>query len=751
MSRKRKGLQKKQKKQSRSLSRSGGRGRSRGESEQTGLKSIAGAKFKARADKVLRSRSERFARTDDQVLAALKDIGEPVGVSVIAEQLEVSGAAVKDLSRQLHRLRAEGQVFEPRPGRYVVNGKDGEFIGRVVQDDTDPGFLHVELAEERRLAVHPSHILGAQVGDEVQFMLNRQGQAMIVRVVKRVGREMPGSINYMGGQVHFVPDNRREGSLPIIGNVRELRKSYQAGERVVGSLVDDGARIAVEIVRALDSSSPEQADFEQVVLAHDLPGPFPQEVEDAAKKWDKQFDAGAREDLRESFIFTIDPETAKDFDDAISLERHGHKGWRVGVHIADVSHFVEQGGIIDQEATKRGTSCYLINRVIPMLPEYLSNGLCSLVPHEDRYALSVFIDLDQSMRIVSVRPAETIICSRHRLTYEQALAVLEKRSEPDIWPQELIDQLLLCNQVAQGLRSNREKAGALNLYSEESAFSLDVDGNPIEVTQERGDIAHQLIEEFMLLANRAIAQWLGERQSPCVYRVHGEPDEKKTEFLHRVLDAYGLQDYNATDRFQLQRLLTRLGKEASAPRLVMNFMVLRSFQKAIYAIDNIGHYALAFNDYLHFTSPIRRYPDLIVHRLVKRELGIEQYVRAINEHEHLDALARQCSYLEQRAEMAEREIRAVKAARYLSRRVGDTFAGVVTNVARHGMYVRLLEVGFDGLVPIADIGDDFFKYDAERMALVGERNGLLFGIGNECEVVVSHVDIPRGEVNLAVV
>ena len=750
MVKKRKRLAKKTKKQGGTFARAASRSSGRLERDRGNPSSPRGARFKSSSDKVLRSRPDRSSKSDEQVLEVLKTIGEPVGVSVIADHLQLSGSAVKDLSRQLHRLRAEGHVFEPRPGRYVVNGKDGEFIGRVVRDNNEPGFLLVELAQERRLPVHPGHGLGAQVGDEVQCMLNRQGQAMIVRVVKRVGREMPGSINYMAGQVNFIPDNRREGSLPIVGNLRQLRQHYQAGERVVGSLIEDGQRLAIEILRPLDASSPEQADFEQVVLAHDLPGPFPPAVEAAAKKWDQHFTVAGREDLRQSFIFTIDPETAKDFDDAISLERLG-SGWRIGVHIADVSHFVEQGGIIDQEATKRGTSCYLINRVIPMLPEYLSNGLCSLVPHQDRYALSVFIDLDQGMRIVSVRPTESIICSRHRLTYEQALAVLQRQAEPDQWPQQLIDQLFLCHRVAQGLRSNREKAGALNLYSEESAFSLDVEGNPIEVTQESGDIAHQLIEEFMLLANRAIAQWLGERQSACVYRVHGEPDEKKVEFLHRVLDAYGLQDYNATDRFQLQRLLMRLIKEAPAPRLVMNFMVLRSFQKAIYAVDNIGHFALAFHDYLHFTSPIRRYPDLIVHRLVKRELGLEAYAQAINEREHLDALARQCSYLEQRAELAEREIRAIKAARYLDRRVGDTFAGVVTNVARHGMYVRLLEVGFDGLVPMADLGDDFFTYDAERMALIGERNGLVFGIGSECEVVVSRVDIPRGEVNLAVV
>jgi ribonuclease R len=448
---------------------------------------------------------------------------------------------------------------------------------------------------------------------------------------------------------------------------------------------------------------------------------------------------------------SIDPATAKDFDDAISLERDERGNRVLGVHIADVSHYVTAHTPLDAEAARRGTSIYLINRVIPMLPESLSNGLCSLVPDRDRYCLSAFLTLDRAGKLVNTRLAETMIRSRHRMTYEQALAVLEKRDEPGKWPADLKATLAEVSDIAQGLRKAREQAGALNLFSVEHRFSLDVNGLPIEVERETTDISHQLIEECMLLANRAVAAWLGQHHLPCVNRVHEQPDPERLAMFAHLLETYGIDASQVQNRFGLQRLLERLKQEPPAARLVLNFLCLRSFKKAVYSVDNIGHYALAFPDYAHFTSPIRRYPDLLVHRLVKRGLGLPGFTDVEIRKGYLDALAKQSSNLEQRAEAAERDIQARKSARYLAARMGDTFPGVVTGANPGGLTVQLMETGMEGFVPMRELKDDFYTFVPDRLSLVGRRSGRLVTVGMELDVQVVAVDIPRNDVVLGLV
>jgi len=390
--------------------------------------------------------------------------------------MDIPSEATRDVSKALRLLHEQGEVVEVRPGRYAVAGADGEYPGSVLRAESGDG-LSALLPDESVLPIHPRHALGAQVGDEVVIIRNDEGEALVVRIQTRFGRQIPGSLDFGGGTITFIPDNRREGRLPLLDRFREVKREYRAGDRVVVEvqLGDDGEP-AARLIKVLDDESPEVADFELVRLSHDLPGPFPEGVEEeAARAADTTLQAEGREDLREAFVFTIDPETAKDFDDAISLERR-RDGYRVGVHIADVSHFVRHHGVIDDEALLRGTSCYLVNRVIPMLPEVLSNGMCSLVPHEDRYALSAFIDLDKGLKVTAVRPAETLIRSRHRLTYEQALEIIEERDASGGYDDELVKAVRDCSRIAQQLRKRREKAGALNLFSVEHRFTLEAGG-----------------------------------------------------------------------------------------------------------------------------------------------------------------------------------------------------------------------------------------------------------------------------------
>lgn len=669
------------------------------------------------------------------------------GASQLGRQLGIEGPQVRDLAQLLRELKDEGRLIETRPGRFAVAGEGGEFPARIERDASGHGLVAC-FDDGRRLPVDGRHGMGAEEGDEVIVIATDGGQALVVRIVERVGRGLPGSLQFRQGQPTFIPDSRRLGQLPVDNPRDPVVQDYQAGDRVVAKLrIDPDGYRSVTVERVLGGETPEVADFEQVCLLHDLPGDFPvKAVREAERVPLACTPTAEREDLRDTFIFTIDPATAKDFDDAISIERLPQSGYRLGVHIADVSHFVQPDSALDIEALVRGTSIYLVNRVIPMLPERLSNGLCSLVPNEDRYALSVFIDLDRGLRVQAIRPASTLIRSRQRLTYEEALAIIE--GEDGDWSKELLGTVRSCHRLAQDLRQQRIKHGAINLFSVERSFVLDPDGHPVSIEQSSGDVAHELIEECMLLANRCISQWLAEQGSNQVFRVHGEPDEDRLEFLTRVLGLYGITGIDVFDRFGLQQVLDRLAQEPPAARLVLNFLCLRCFQKAVYAVRNIGHFALAFSHYVHFTSPIRRYPDLIIHRLVKRALGLADYQDCEERLPHLDAFARQCSFLEQRAERAERDLQAMKAARYLSDRIGETFAGVVTGAGPHGIFVQLMEPGLDGMVPVRDLGDDYFAFDPDRQALIGSRSGQVYGIGLECDVLVVAVDVARAEVTL---
>lgn len=712
---------------------------------------------RSRVKQPLRGASHRAAPTPasaadiEALLAKLQEM--PTGAT--ATQLSVALGGIihgRELGVTLRKLVEQGRVLEVRPGRYQVSGTAGEFSVILEDAEGDGGGVLAKFPDGRVLPVNPKYLIGAGPGDVAQAMLGEDGLVLVTRILRRSGREVVGTVNFKPGGMVLICDNRREGELPVLGTFSGFSDAYQAGKRVIGTVeIDPTGAAGVYLTRILSDESPEVADFRYVCLVHDLPGEFPKEVVAQAAAYQDNFPLGNREDLRQKLVYTIDPATAKDFDDAISLEKDAQGRWVLGVHIADVSHYVTQHSPLDQEAAARATSCYLINRVIPMLPENLSNGLCSLVPHRDRYCLSAFLTLDKSLKLVDTRLAETLINSRHRLTYEEALDVLEGRAGEEKWPADLLQVVRQTGDIAQGLRRAREKSGALNLFSVEHRFSLDVNGLPSGIAHETTDISHQLIEECMLLANRAVASWLEKHKMPCVYRIHEEPDAERIKLFAHLLEVYGLDSSRIQNRFGLQKMLFDLAKEPPAARLVLNLLCLRSFKKAVYSIDNIGHYALAFESYCHFTSPIRRYPDLLVHRLVKCALKLKGYHDTEQRRGYLDALARQSSNLEQRAESAERDLHARKATRYLAARIGEEFAGVITGATPGGLSVQLTETGMDGFVPLRELKDDYYNYDPERFALVGKRSGRVLGIGEQLEVLVASADIERSDVVLGLV
>ena len=675
----------------------------------------------------------------------------PLGATAyqLAQEL---GEESREVGMVLRRLVAKGQVLESK-GRYQVSGTGGEFSAVLEEEHDDKGVavLRARLPDGTVKTVNPGYTIGAKIGDVVQVMFGEDDLALVTRILRRVGREVVGTIQFKPGGTWLVCDNRREGLLKIRESFPGFEDQYQVGNRYIGVIeADSMGDPGVKITRVLGKESPEIADFQYVCLAHDLPGEFPDEVKAQADAYPKKWVVGTgkskREDLREKLVFTIDPATAKDFDDAISLEYDEDGHWILGVHIADVSHYVVEGTPLDEEAVARGTSCYLVNRVIPMLPEVLSNGLCSLVPHEPRYCLSAFLTLDRQGKLLNTRLAETLIKSRHRFTYEEAMDVLVDRDVKGKWPTDVRTVVKETGVIAQILRRNRERAGALNLFSVEHRFKLDVNGVPIEIMAESSDASHQLIEECMLLANKAVAEWLEQQNLPCVYRLHQEPDAEKMAQFASVLEVYGKDSSRIQNRFGLQKMLADLAKEPPAARKVLNYLCLRAFKKAVYGTEKLGHYALAFASYAHFTSPIRRYPDLLVHRLVKRGLGLLRYKKVEIRRGYLDALAKQASFLEQRAEQAERDLDARKTARYLAARIGESFPAVVVSAFPGGLSIQLLETGMDGMLPMRELRDDFYNFDPKRLCLVGRRSARAIGCGSELDVVVNSVDIERADV-----
>ena len=704
-------------------------------------------------------RDRRFARQESLVTRKPQEPGGQDLLAVLAAMSEAATASAlaaklgtvdpRGVSIALKRLVEQGQVMEVRPGRYRASGTSGEHSAIVVEEKDG---LYAKRGDGVSTPLHKRYRLGAKTGDVVQILVAEDGLALVTRILRRGGRNVVGTVLFAQGGPRLISDNRREGQLPILSTYPKFHDEYRAGERVVGRIeVNASGEAGVHIERILPPDTPEVSDFRHVCLVHDLPGEFPRPVEAAADAFPDVFPLQTREDVRGKLVFTIDPKTAKDFDDAISLEPRAEGGWILGVHIADVCHFVRHGALIDAEAAVRGTSIYLLNRVIPMLPEKLSNGLCSLVPEEDRYCLTAWLELDRSCKLVGTRLSETLIHSKHRMSYEEALAVLEGHDTSGRWPSDLRETLMRVSTIAQRLRSDRVAKGALNLYSQEHTFQLDVEGEPVEVHREGSDISHQLIEECMLLANRAVATWLDEKGYPCVYRVHAEPNQERLTAFGAACENVGVDAKRVqAGRFGLQAVLRDLEAQPPATRLVLNFLCLRAFSKAIYQIDNLGHHALAFEKYCHFTSPIRRYPDLLVHRLVKHALNLPGYRNVEIRRDYIDAMAKQCTWLEQRSEDAERDLYQRKACRYLSRRLGETFPGVVTGASGGGLFVQLLETGIDGFMPLRAFSDDRYQYDGERAALVGLRSGRILGPGVEMDVRVDAVDIDRGDIVLGI-
>ncbi|MCH9030643.1 MAG: ribonuclease R [candidate division Zixibacteria bacterium] len=693
-----------------------------------------------------------------EILKSINTIlSRPLKLRDLARELEISASQYSGFRRQIKELLAEGELVRLKRGRIGLPARLDLQVGKISVSKTGIGFLIWDKSEPDIL-IPPSRLSTAFDGDTV--LVRREGfergrQVGSVISIQTRSRKQVVGVYHRGKSFSFVkPDDIRIHRDIYVSGSGKLNP--RTGQRVVVKLsdwTDPYLNPEGEVIEILGKPGNRRVDLLAIVRTYEFPEEFSAEslrlAEKASKKWTDEVSSN-REDLRHKLIYTIDPADAKDHDDAFHIERIA-SGYRLGVHIADVSFFVDEDSALDKEALGRGNSVYLPGKVIPMLPEIISNDLCSLRPNQDRLAHSVFIDFDKSGKMTDWRVAETIIRSRHKLSYEDAQEIIE-RKKPVGKSESVEDSLALAYELSRKLTKRRAARGSLDFDLPEPLIELDQKWDVVKLgTRVRLD-SHKLVEEFMLAANQAVALMAVRLGVKMLFRVHDRPDLEKLEQFAQLAKAFG---YNfavsdTTSPKMAQEFLVQLKGEPEEEYL--SELLLRSMKKAVYQPENIGHFGLAFKNYAHFTSPIRRYPDLVVHRILKSLKNGHipvAYDRKLSK--SLSNIGSHCSERERIAERAEREAIKMFQASYLAKHVGDEFNGIISGVIGRGFFVRLDGIRSEGMVRVSSIDDDFYHHDESRHRLIGARKKRVFRMGDRVKVQVIKVDIERREIDLELV
>lgn len=709
---------------------------------------------------------------------------QPAKPRNLARDLELhTDDAYSTFRDALRALMDQGRVVLGQRGCLVLPGsheKSDGFIGTYSHNRRGFGFVTPsDPTAKEDLFIPPGENNGALNGDKVRAIIasrgERDGKALysgrIIEVMERGNSRFVGELTKVQNRWYVLPDGNALTapiSTPDAGS-RHIR----AGTKVVVEITEypEGAGEAVGvIIEVLGAAGEKDVDLRSVIIQHNLPGEFPEEVKAAAHaataSFDPEFERQRRIDLSDQLVVTIDPDDAKDYDDAISLRKLADGRTELGVHIADVSHFVTEGSALDVEAKQRGNSTYFPGFVIPMLPEVLSNGVCSLQEGVPRLCKSAFITLDRDSKPASAKFAETLITSAKRLRYREAQDLIDGRDEifhPDgakkrsDYAPEVIELLMDMNQLAKRIQKRRLAAGQLVLDLPEVQLTLDEDGKVVGTEREDTSFTHTLIEMFMVEANEAVARLLHSLDVPFIRRIHPEPDLRDSERLTKFVTVAGHKLPKVLDRHAIQALVvaTRGRPEAYA----INLAVLKSLTRAEYSPQVDGHYALASDHYTHFTSPIRRYADLMIHRLLKAYITAREGAGGKRGKVNLDDVpsfddlvtqGRHMSFTERRAEAAERELRQVKLLTLLAGKIGEEFSGVVTGITNFGIFVQITEYLIEGLIRYEDLMDDWWDVDEKAGLIRGQRTGKRIGIGDACITRVVRVDPARRELSLSI-
>ena len=615
------------------------------------------------------------------------------------------------------------------------------------------------------ISVAERNSAGAVNGDRVKVVLFARRphaglEGEVTEILKRAKDTFVGTLQVKGKFAYLVTPDKSDRDIFIpISNLKKGRDGEKAVVKVVEWPDTPDRNPVGKVIDILGAAGENNTEMHAILAEYGLPYSYPENVEQAAEQISSEITDAAlagREDFRNVVTFTIDPHDAKDFDDALSIRPIKKGLWEVGVHIADVSYYVQEGGIIDKEAYKRATSVYLVDRTIPMLPEKLCNNLCSLRQDEDKLTYSVILEMTDNAVVKRSRIARTVIRSNRRFAYEEVQAIIEREQQggKDSLPgDEFKTEIMTLDSLAKILREKRMADGALSFDRVEVRFDIDEKGKPISVFFKESKDANKLVEEFMLLANRTVAESIGRvkggNPKTFVYRVHDEPDPERMENLQNFVAKFGYKLKATGDPAEMAKSMNKMLAEVKGKKEqeLIETISIRSMQKACYTTDNIGHYGLAFKFYTHFTSPIRRYPDLMVHRLLTRYMSGGRTVSQPKYEEYCE----HCSAQEQLAEQAERASIKYKQVEYMSERMGQVFDAVISGVTEWGIYAEIIENKCEGMIGIRSLGGDYFEFDEKNYCIIGQRTRKRYRLGDHVKVRVVRCNLEKKQMDYELV
>ena len=658
----------------------------------------------------------------------------------------------------LHKLIADDRIKEVEKGKYIVNLKiEGTLTGVIDFNQTGNAYVKVDGLDED-IFIHSKNVKHALQGDTVLIVTyhfkGKKLEGSVLEVLERSREEFVGTFQLIKHKdFGFVVSDKKSINTDIFIPKGKMLDAND-GDKVLVKMLrwdSNSKNPEGEIIKVLGAPGEHETEIHSILAEYGLPYSFPEEVEKEANEIDRQIhdsEVAKRRDMRNILTFTIDPKDAKDFDDALSIRKLQNGNWEIGVHIADVSHYVTPGTSLDDEAYDRATSVYLVDRVVPMLPEVLSNDVCSLRPNEDKFTFSAVFELDDNANVLNQWFGRTVTHSDRRFTYEEAQERIETQQG------DLAEEILTLDRLAKILRKDRINKGAITFDRSEIRFNLDENNEPVGVYVKISKDSNHLIEEFMLLANRKVSEFIslngkGERTNlTFIYRIHDDPDPVKLEALREFVGTFGYQ-MNLANTKKVAESLNKLLKDVKGKgeENMIETLAMRSMSKAVYSTDPIGHYGLGFEFYTHFTSPIRRYPDLIAHRLLQHYLDGG---KSVSQQEY-EEKCKHCSNMERLAADAERDSIKFMQVKFMEKHVGEVFTGVISGVAEFGFWVQIPENGAEGLIKLRDLMDDSYMFDAKNHLVYGTRTGNQYQLGDKVKIKVMKANLIQKQLDFKIV